>query len=152
MLSTPHGTLGTSQTYGSRGPKEALSTPHGTLGTELLEREGFERVAFNSTRYIRNNRVKAYKEEENKRLSTPHGTLGTVGMRVKFVPYQGGLSTPHGTLGTRNKRKRTKNMNVLSTPHGTLGTLSLMNTKGSIKALSTPHGTLGTSRRKTLRR
>ena len=77
-------------------------------------------VAFNSTRYIRNQSLEEVDESmhlafnstryirnlQNRKpylyvfaLSTPHGTLGTV-----FVPSQENryrqLSTPHGTLGT----------------------------------------------------
>ena len=54
-----------------------LSTPHGTLGTIAKQIwENFWRIAFNSTRYIRND-VVPRKIELSFGLSTPHGTLGT---------------------------------------------------------------------------
>ncbi len=80
-----------------------LSTPHGTLGTSLkhLEKRLQSILPFNSTRYIRNIPQKSFLVVAPADLSTPHGTLGTMNYRRENLknPLLI-LSTPHGTLGT----------------------------------------------------
>ena len=87
ILSTPHGTLGTSSFVGTAFKDLNLSTPHGTLGTRS---------------YILCNITDTWG------LSTPHGTLGTPEPAFRVIaPAE--LSTPHGTLGTPQTPLTTRN-------------------------------------------
>ena len=76
-LSTPHGALGTCESYGFYWSEDYLSTPHGALGTLLVTQTPKSiPQTFNSTRCIRNLAM-VCKEIVCKALSTPHGALGT---------------------------------------------------------------------------
>ena len=104
-LSTPHGTLGTGEVGLHSEVPPRLSTPHGTLGTkQFWYHHSRCRMAFNSTRYIRNI-LNLMRLEWLRILSTPHGTLGThKELGVSRATYYN-LSTPHGTLGTEEIRE-----------------------------------------------
>ena len=83
VLSTPHGRLGTEETFIFLKHRLNLSTPHGRLGTwGLMRGLRWGLMPFNSTRQIRNNN-KAHI------IIFPHKTI---------------LSTPHGRLGTWSRR------------------------------------------------